>query len=111
MNSSSIQGSKREIFIFPFVFCLEYQSDSDDEDSDKYNQKSGNLSAPEYKRLIAIHAGNAKNKSLRHVLRIIVDRARRLSLSEQELEKAAASHAADVVRYCPIVELSLILHL
>ncbi|KAL8539212.1 hypothetical protein ACS0TY_000999 [Phlomoides rotata] len=75
------------------------KSDSDDEDSDKFNQKAGNLAAPEYKRLIAIHAGNAKNKSLTHVLRIIVDRARRLSLSEQELEKAAALHATDVVRF------------
>ncbi|PIN03379.1 Phosphoinositide-specific phospholipase C [Handroanthus impetiginosus] len=75
------------------------KSDRDDEDSDNLNRKSGNLTAPEYKRLIAIHAGNAKKKGLRHVLRISVDRANRLSLSEQELEKAAALYATDVVRF------------
>ncbi|KAI3458550.1 hypothetical protein Pfo_015213 [Paulownia fortunei] len=75
------------------------KSDSDDEDSDNFNQRSGNLAAPEYKRLIAIHAGNAKKKGLRQVLRIRIDRASRLSLSEQELEKAAALYATDVVRF------------
>ncbi|KAL6545167.1 Phosphoinositide phospholipase C 6 [Orobanche hederae] len=73
------------------------KSDSDDEDSDNFNQKSG--AAPEYKRLIAIHAGNAKNKSLRQVLKNRSNNAIRLSLSEQELEKAAALYATDVIRF------------
>ncbi|KAL3630583.1 hypothetical protein CASFOL_023567 [Castilleja foliolosa] len=73
------------------------KSDSDDEDSDNFNQKSG--AAPEYKRMIAIHAGNAKNKRLRHVLKLRSNNAVRLSLSEQELEKAAALHATDVIRF------------
>ncbi|EYU20013.1 hypothetical protein MIMGU_mgv1a0236392mg, partial [Erythranthe guttata] len=78
----------------------EDKSDSEDEDSDNCNKKtSGTLAAPEYKRLIAIHAGNAKKKGLRHVLRITVDRAVRLSLSEQELEKAASLYSTDVVRF------------
>ncbi|KAL3653475.1 Phosphoinositide phospholipase C 6 [Castilleja foliolosa] len=71
----------------------EEKSDSDDED----NQKSG--AAPEYKRIIAIHAGNAKNKSLMHVLKHTSNNAVRLSLSEQELEKAAALHATDVIKF------------
>ncbi|CAA0834407.1 Phosphoinositide phospholipase C 6 [Striga hermonthica] len=74
------------------------KSDSDDEDCESFNQKSG-AAAPEYKRLIAIHAGNAKNKSLRQVLKIRGNKAVRLSLSEQELEKAAALYATDVVRF------------
>ncbi|XP_047955534.1 phosphoinositide phospholipase C 6-like isoform X2 [Salvia hispanica] len=73
------------------------ESDSDYEDYDSIT--SGNVAAPEYKRLIAIHAGNAKNKCLRQVLRVRLDRARRLSLSEQELERAATLYASDVVRF------------
>ncbi|KAL0317074.1 UNVERIFIED_CONTAM: Phosphoinositide phospholipase C 6 [Sesamum angustifolium] len=73
--------------------------DCEDEDIDNMQQKSGPLAAPEYKRLIAIHAGNAKKRSLREVLKITVDRASRLSLSEQELERAAALYATDVVRF------------
>lgn len=85
---------------FALFFCNpEFQSDSDYEDYDNCGKKTGNSAAPEYKRLIAIHAGNAKKKCLRQVLRIRIDRARRLSLSEQELERAASLYAADVVRY------------
>ncbi|KAK4480705.1 hypothetical protein RD792_013787 [Penstemon davidsonii] len=75
------------------------KSDSDEDNSDKIKQKSGNLGAPEYKRLIAIHAGNAK-KGLRHALRTNIDhKANRLSLSEQGLEKAASLYTADVVKF------------
>ncbi|KAI3470879.1 hypothetical protein Pfo_027542 [Paulownia fortunei] len=70
----------------------------DDEDNDNFQQKSGNLAAPEYKRLIAIRAGNAK-KGLRHALRTGIDKVNRLSLSEQRLEKAAELYATDVVRF------------
>lgn len=80
---------------------FQLESDSDYEDYDSIT--SGNVAAPEYKRLIAIHAGNAKNKCLRQVLRVRLDRARRLSLSEQELERAATLYASDVVRYAYLV--------
>ncbi|KAK6122043.1 hypothetical protein DH2020_044214 [Rehmannia glutinosa] len=73
-------------------------SDHDDEESDAFKQKSGNLVAPEYKRLIAIRAGNAK-KGLRHALRSGTEKVNRLSLSEQRLEKAATLYATDVVRF------------
>ncbi|XP_042030964.1 phosphoinositide phospholipase C 6-like [Salvia splendens] len=75
------------------------ESDSDYEDYYNCGRTSGNVAAREYKCLIAIHAGNAKNKCLRHVLRVRIDRARRLSLSEQELERAASLYASDVVRF------------
>ncbi|KAG8380820.1 hypothetical protein BUALT_Bualt06G0056200 [Buddleja alternifolia] len=73
------------------------KSDSDDEESDQ--QKSGNLGASEYKRLIAIHAGNTKHVGLRRSLRTKIDRFKRLSVSEQGLEKAAELYTTDVVRF------------
>lgn len=54
--------------------------------------------APEYKRLITIHAGKPKG-GLKNALRVASDKVRRLSLNEQALEKAASSHSTDLVRY------------
>ncbi|KAL1197238.1 Phosphoinositide phospholipase C 4 [Cardamine amara subsp. amara] len=59
---------------------------------------SCHLQAPEYKRLIAIHAGKPKG-GLRMALKVDPNKIRRLSLSEQLLEKAVGSHGADVVRF------------
>lgn len=56
------------------------------------------LPGPAYKRLIAIHAGKPKG-GLKEALKIEVEKVRRLSLSEQALEKAAEFHGTDVVRY------------
>ncbi|GFZ19636.1 phosphatidylinositol-speciwc phospholipase C4 [Actinidia rufa] len=53
---------------------------------------------PVYKRLIAIHAGKPKG-GLKEALKIEIDKIRRLSLSEQALEKAAEAHGVDVVRF------------
>lgn len=58
----------------------------------------------EYKRLIAIHAGKPK-KGLRLALTAGLDKVRRLSVSEQELEKAATSYGPNVVRYTLSVRL------
>lgn len=52
----------------------------------------------EYRRLITIHAGKPKG-SLKEALRVSEDKVRRLSLSEQELEKATSSHGTDLVRF------------
>ncbi|KAJ1426366.1 PLC-like phosphodiesterase, TIM beta/alpha-barrel domain superfamily [Sesbania bispinosa] len=53
--------------------------------------------APEYKRLITIHAGKPKGHVKDH-LKIAGD-LKRLSLSEQELEKASASYGSEIVRF------------
>lgn len=53
--------------------------------------------APEYRRLIAIHAGKGKG-GMQDWLRVDPNKARRLSLSEQELEKAILTYAQDIVR-------------
>ncbi|GKV28291.1 hypothetical protein SLEP1_g37368 [Rubroshorea leprosula] len=78
----------------------DYRSDSDHEDEDfnECDRKSGQIGSPEYKRLITIHAGKPKG-ALKDSLQVAVDKVRRLSLSEQELEKAAASHGTHVVSF------------
>lgn len=77
-----------------------YDSDQDLDDFEISDPKSGSglKVAPEYKHLITIHAGKPKG-TLKDGLKVAVDKVRRLSLSEQELEKAALSHGTDVVRY------------
>ncbi|KAL3650264.1 Phosphoinositide phospholipase C 6 [Castilleja foliolosa] len=74
------------------------EDENDEEESDAFQQKSGNIVAPEYKHLIAIRAGHAK-KGLKNALTSGTNKVIRLSLSEQRLEKAAASYATDVVRF------------
>ncbi|XVF46747.1 hypothetical protein PTKIN_Ptkin03bG0053100 [Pterospermum kingtungense] len=75
------------------------QDDNDDDDRDAFEEPELRTSgAPDYKRLIAIHAGKPKG-GLREALKVELDKVRRLSLSEQALEKATKSHGTDVVRF------------
>ncbi|VFQ76600.1 unnamed protein product [Cuscuta campestris] len=69
------------------------QDCEDDESGDDSDQK-GNA----YKNLIAIQAGKPKG-GLTEALKVEPDKVRRLSLSEQALEKAAESHGTDIVRF------------
>lgn len=71
---------------------------NDAEDTDEFDTKSCVIEPPGYKRLIAIHAGKPKG-GLEEVLKVEVDKVRRLSLSEQALEKVTVSHGKEVVRY------------
>lgn len=73
-------------------------SDQDDEDINPCDKKSSQKRAPEYKRLITIHAGKPKG-GIKEALKVVANKVRRLSLSEQALEKAATNHGTDVVRY------------
>ncbi|KAJ7964194.1 Phosphoinositide phospholipase C [Quillaja saponaria] len=52
---------------------------------------------PEYRRLIAIHAGKPKGGIEKWLINR--SKARRLSLSEQELEDIAGTRGTDIVRY------------
>ncbi|KAJ6948263.1 hypothetical protein NC651_002578 [Populus alba x Populus x berolinensis] len=65
------------------------------EDSDSESQQPG-VSA--YRRLIAIHAGKPKG-GLKEALKVDPNKVRRLSLSEQALEKASENHGTDVIRF------------
>lgn len=71
--------------------------DDEDEDGDAANKKSGQKTPPEYIQLIGIHAAKA-NKELKQTLKVGSGKGKRLSLSEQTLEKAAADHGTDLVR-------------
>ncbi|KAG8390112.1 hypothetical protein BUALT_Bualt01G0049700 [Buddleja alternifolia] len=76
---------------------LDGEGDEDDEDEEE-DPKSEQNAAPEYKRLIAIHAGKGKG-GMQDWLRVDPDKVRRLSLSEQELEKAIDTYGKDIVRF------------
>lgn len=69
--------------------------DNDEEDSDDKSQRN---EAPEYRQLIAIHAGKPKG-GLKECLKVDPDKVRRLSLSEQQLENAVGTYGKDIVRY------------
>lgn len=69
--------------------------DANEDDSEQILQT---LEPPVYKRIIAIHAGKPTG-TLKEALDIDVDKVRRLSLSEQALEKAAEANGLDAVRF------------
>ncbi|KVI03680.1 phosphoinositide phospholipase C 4-like [Cynara cardunculus var. scolymus] len=74
----------------------ESDHDHDTEESEDRGKKS--VSCPAYKSLIAIHAGKPKG-GLEEALKVEKDKVRRLSLSEQALEKAAERHQQHIVRF------------
>ena len=64
------------------------------EDGDHKLQLSA---SSEYRRLIAIQSGKQKG-GIKEWIRVDPDKVRRLSLSEQELEKAIITHGQDIIR-------------
>ncbi|XP_076929381.1 phosphoinositide phospholipase C 6-like isoform X3 [Bidens hawaiensis] len=68
------------------------------DDDDVEDEKSGHKKDLEYKHLIAIHASKPKNGT-RKALRDEYRKAKRLSLSEQALQRAANLYAVDIVRF------------
>lgn len=62
-------------------------------------EKSFQQCAPEYGRLITIHAGKPKGQA-KDYLSVAGD-VRRLSLSEPLLEKASVNHGTELVRQLP----------
>ncbi|CAA7389432.1 unnamed protein product [Spirodela intermedia] len=87
---------------------LQYD-DKDDEHDHEHDEKDINIeddddtkmlrnSSPEYRQLITITAGKPKG-GLKEALKVDPNKVRRLSLSEQELERAARSYGKDIVRF------------
>ncbi|XP_031093543.1 phosphoinositide phospholipase C 6-like [Ipomoea triloba] len=85
------------------------KTDAEPQDSDRGKNDLGNeggdastqsalRSGPEYKRLIAIRAGKAK-QGMKHALTTVQERVKRLSVNEGDLEKAAVSYGTDVVSF------------
>jgi len=77
------------------------EEDLNDEEEFDESDKLPHNEAPEYRHLIAIHAGKPKG-GLEECLKVDPDKVRRLSLSEQQLEKAAINHGKQIVRYCKL---------
>ncbi|CAA7032300.1 unnamed protein product [Microthlaspi erraticum] len=77
---------------------INYLNQDDEEKGLCESDTACQLQAPEYKRLIAIHAGKPKG-GLRMGLKVDPNKIRRLSLSEQLLERAVASYGQDVIRF------------
>ncbi|XP_043698196.1 phosphoinositide phospholipase C 6-like [Telopea speciosissima] len=71
------------------------QDDEGTDDSYRYSRQFG---VPQYKHLITIPAGKPKG-GLKLALKVDPDKVRRLSLSEQALEKATLSHGTEIVRF------------
>ncbi|XP_028803761.1 phosphoinositide phospholipase C 6-like [Neltuma alba] len=67
------------------------------EDLNASEEKSLQQCAPEYGRLITIHAGKPKGQA-KDYLSVIGD-VRRLSMCEQMLQKTCASHGAEIIRF------------
>lgn len=95
-----------DILICQLKFCISQQqgeNDTDEQnqyesDADDSDHKLHQNIAPQYERIIAIRAGKPKG-GLSSSLKVEVGIVKRLSLSEQALEKAALSYGTDVVRY------------
>lgn len=77
---------------------MDKEDSNEEEDIDDGGSKSEQNVAPEYKHLIAIHAGKPKG-GLAECLKVDTDKVRRISLSEQQLEKAVVTHGKEIVRY------------
>ncbi|XP_019150834.1 PREDICTED: phosphoinositide phospholipase C 6-like isoform X4 [Ipomoea nil] len=74
------------------------KNDPGDEGGDASTQSALRSGGTEYKRLIAIRAGKAK-QGVRQALTTAQEKVKRLSLNEGDLEKAAASFGTDVIRF------------
>ncbi|KAK4351341.1 hypothetical protein RND71_030654 [Anisodus tanguticus] len=72
--------------------------EGEDDEDDEGDPKSEKNAASKYKRLIAIHAGKGKG-GLSDWLRVDPNKVRRLSLSEQELEKAVDTRGKEIIRF------------
>ena len=96
-KDSSIEAWGGEIPSFKSGSTAEYKEDSFEVDDEEEDLQDDNC-APEYRSIIAIHAGKGKG-GLDDWLKVDPDKVRRLSLSEQELEKAAKTHGPQIVRY------------
>lgn len=77
---------------------LDEEDNIEEEDLDDGDLKPHHLEAPQYRRIITIHAGKPKG-GLQNSFKVDPDKVRRLSLSEQQLEKAVVTHGKEIVRF------------
>ncbi|XP_062155489.1 phosphoinositide phospholipase C 2-like [Alnus glutinosa] len=77
---------------------LDEEDNIEVEDLDDGDLKPHQPAAPQYKRIITIHAGKPKG-GLQECFNVDPDKVRRLSLSEQQLEKAVVTYGKEIVRF------------
>ncbi|CAK7331198.1 unnamed protein product [Dovyalis caffra] len=75
-----------------------YDKDDIDEGEDLQDEDEETMTVPEYGHLISIHAGKPKG-ALQNWLSMDEKKVRRLSLSEQELERATRRYGTDIIRF------------
>ncbi|KAH0887141.1 hypothetical protein HID58_063237 [Brassica napus] len=103
-NSNVCPSSEEETLVTEEIQTLESMLSCDDSetksDSDQQEEEeeASEEQKPVYKRLITIHAGKPKG-SVKEEMKGAVDKVRRLSLSEQELDRTCSSNSQDVVRF------------
>ncbi|KAJ4895934.1 Phosphoinositide phospholipase C 7 [Raphanus sativus] len=91
----------REVPIFSRRVTSDDKNDSnddDDDDDDDEGDKFKKNAPPQYKNLIAIQAGKPKGGMV-ECLKVDLDKVRRLSLSEEQLEKASEKYAKQIVSF------------
>lgn len=96
-NDSAAEAWGGEIPSFKSRSTADFKEDLEEEVEEEEDIQDDHC-APEYRNLIAIHAGKGKG-GLDDWLKVDPDKVRRLSLSEQELEKAAKTHGPQIVRF------------
>ncbi|KAI3783466.1 hypothetical protein L1987_42549 [Smallanthus sonchifolius] len=97
-DGSQEKDSSKEAWGGEIPTTCDDKDDSDEDDSEDDEDLHSDDVAPEYRSLIAIHAGKGKG-GLDDWLKVNPDKVRRLSLSEHELEKAAKTHGPQIVRF------------
>ncbi|KAJ0564472.1 putative phosphoinositide phospholipase C [Helianthus annuus] len=75
-----------------------FEIDFEDENEDAANENPGQKTTPGYTQLIGIHAAKP-DKKLSKALTVESGKAKRLSLGEQTLERAASLYGTDLVRF------------
>ncbi|KDP44118.1 hypothetical protein JCGZ_05585 [Jatropha curcas] len=98
LKTKDLKENEKETPDFKADGKNELDEDSDDEeDVQEADIKSRSLE-PQYVHLIAIHAGKPTG-GLDECLKVDPEKVRRLSLSEPQLEKAAETHAKEIIRF------------
>lgn len=93
-----------------FVESLNLEEGSEHQEEDDHHHQDHNFQQnepPEYKHLIAIRAEKMKG-GLKAWLRVKSQKAHRVSLNEEKLEKAVITHGTDIVRLAQNLHLSYV---
>ncbi|XP_018513978.2 phosphoinositide phospholipase C 6 [Brassica rapa] len=97
-SSEEETPEKEEIQTLESMLSYDDYETKSDSDQQEEEEEASEEQKPVYKRLITIHAGKPKG-SVKEEMKVAVDKVRRLSLSEQELDRTCSSNSQDVVRF------------